>query len=191
MTLELIITGFAVYFALASLLILSFFISKRNALRRLELKTDVIEALNRRIQQLEKEVHKLPFFNLDMGAKVPLGRVGTHTYLNLDDVDISGQVKAAHEILEDETNLNKYTAYLETTEGIFCRTIEAEAEKDLWRDSNGFVIDITWKPIHVGKSCTVLEGCIVYKNQIMKFLDMKNMTVRDGDTLKLHYRFTS
>jgi hypothetical protein len=155
--------------------------------KSLRSETKVWESL---VDDLRKTRDTPSFYNESKFGDMPLGQVSVRRYRELKKRSVQGRVRAAAEILEDEQKVNKFTLFLETTRGVFCRTLEPSATRLFNQDDDGFRLELHWNPILIGKDATILEACIVYDGQVMQHIDyMRDMRVKSGDTLNIKYTF--
>ena len=152
-----------------------------------------VRELERRVAALEKQRNTPAMYNeYTPGEMVPLGQLGTRIFQNLPDAGIIGRVEAAKEILNDEDNASKFTLWLETTEGVFCRTIEQDAVREWDKDDEEFKLVLYWKPIKIGKTLTVLDSAITYRDKVMKRIYYLHGTWMEiDDELRVRYEFTA
>jgi hypothetical protein len=105
-----------------------------------------------------------PFYNLYpvFDKPVPLGFRGLYWDRPKRTID---RVDLASELLSGADNVNKFTVVYETTEGIFCRTIEEDALKE-YNEQDGRW-ELTWEPIHIGQSLTIHKAFFIYKHWLV------------------------
>ena len=100
--------------------------------------------------------------------------------------------ECASELLRDEENINNFTAMFETTEGVFVRTLEKEAKRELKTEGKTFEMVCHFEPISIGRKFIILDSAIVYRGKVMNRLHrMHGSSLWDGDTLNIQYTFNS
>ena len=138
-----------------------------------------------------KPAPELPvLYNIDnWGDVFPLGDRSV-SYRHLRGLKVGGledHICILHKVLQDVNTLKGMTAYLETSQGLFCRTIEDIGSPE--QTGNHFEAKLEWSPILVGKEVTVRHAYVVHCNTIMKFFDFPKHLV-EGNTLNLTFTFT-
>lgn len=120
---------------------------------------------------------------------IPLGIVSSRHFHDLNSAGIAGMLKCAKDSIDHEFK-TVFNLYLETTEGVFVRTLESDAEREVTQSEEDFSLTVHWEPIHVGKSMTILDSAIVYDDKILNRFDrIHGLPLLPGDTLKLQYTF--
>jgi hypothetical protein len=147
------------------------------------------ETLEKEVALLKEEAAALPLYNECDGEKIPLEQIPYRMLLDLDDPCISNQVHVSSDILGNEDETNAFTIYLETSLGVFVRTIEEGADKILEVDDETFCLKMKWADIWSGKDLTILDAIIVHRDRAVRRVDsMVGMVVRAGDKLKIDYK---
>lgn len=154
-----------------------------------------VKELERRVSVLEaeaKERKRPALFNEYMGFDdpIPLGQVSARHFASLPGIVFSDKLDAAQEILLNNENARKFTVFLETTEGVFVRTLEHNAELDVQQDDNGFVLKFQWAPIHAGRAMTILDSAITYRDKVFNRVShLHGLQLCKGDQLRIDYTF--
>lgn len=157
------------------------------------------KSLKRQVKQLREEVARLkeekampPLYNKWHDKKVPLGHVPYKMLSELVPLDIKNKVHVASDILDNEDELNCFTVWLETSEGVFVRTIEEDDERVFKRGKTYFTLNIKWKPIYIGKSMEILSMFIVHRGRIIQYVPgMQTTKVDAGKEFNITYSFNN
>lgn len=151
--------------------------------------------LERRLEALEAERDTPVMYNeqpYGFGRKVPLGQVGCRHFQALKEATIDEKIACASDILLSLDNASNFTVYIETTEGVFVRTIEKDAKRELFKNPVRFQLVLTWAPINVGRTLRILDTALVYKDRVMNRIHKLHDTqLLSGDQLKITYTFES
>lgn len=157
----------------------------RSRVKDLERRLSVLEAeaAERKRPVLFNEYEKFP-------SPVPLGQVSARHFASLPGAVFSDKLDAVQEILLDNENARKFTIFIETTEGVFVRTLESDAKLDVQQDDSGFVLKFQWAPIHVGRTLTILDTAITYRDKVFNRVShFHGITLMKGDELRIDYTF--
>jgi len=151
--------------------------------------------LERRLEEIEAERDIPTLYNEypdSPESRVPLGQVGCRDFQALKDATIDEKIACASDVLASLDNVNYFTVYVETTEGIFVRTIEKDAKRDFIKDAKRFQLMITWAPINAGRTLRVLDTAVVYKGSVMnRIYRLHGTGLIKGDQLRITYTFES
>lgn len=151
--------------------------------------------LAKRIEAMEAERDTPTMYNEYPNSpecKTPLGQVGCRHFQALKEATISDKIDCARDILDSLDNANYFTVYIETTEGVFVRTVEKDAKRNLTKDNDSFHLEIAWAPINIGRKLKILDSAIVYKDSVMNRIHrLHDGPLIKGDQLRVTYTFNS
>lgn len=151
--------------------------------------------LERRLEAMEAERDTPTMYNVypySPECSVPLGQVGCRHFQELKEATIDDKIACASDILASLDNASYFTVYIETTEGVFVRTIEKDAKREFIKDASRFQLILTWAPINVSRTLRILDAVIVYKDRIVSHVyRLRGVGFGKGDQLRLTYTFES